>query len=106
MRRNSEVRRSLKGLNPNLLAKGIFFVVFLYTLHSLFLSQYNLFRVFQLRKAIGEIQVKIDQYKTENEKTEKLLELTKKHPEHFKEKFARNYMQMQREDEHIFLFKE
>lgn len=106
MRRSLEGRRSLKGLSPNLLAIGIFLLVFLYTLHSLFLSQYNLFRVFQLKRSIGELQVKIDQYRENNEKMEQLLELIKKHPEHFKERFTRNYMQMQRDDEYILLFKD
>ncbi len=106
MRRSLEEKRSLKGLSPSLLAMGIFLLVFLYTLHSLFLSQYNLFRVFQLKRSIGELQVKIDQYRENNEKMEQLLELIKKHPEHFKERFTRNYMQMQRDDEYILLFKD
>ncbi|MCX8164105.1 MAG: septum formation initiator family protein [Aquificaceae bacterium] len=79
--------------------------MFFYTCYGLFLSQYNLFRVFELKRAMGEIQNQIDEYKTENGQKEQLLELVKEHPEHFKEKFAREYMQMQKSGEYILLFK-
>ncbi len=106
MRQSLEEKRSLKGLGPNLLVKGIFLLVFLYTLHSLFLSQYNLFRIFGLKRSILDLQAKVEEYMRENEKMERLLELMKKHPDHFKEKFTRNYMQMQRDGEDILLFKD
>jgi len=80
-------------------------VILLYTLYNLFLSQYNIFRVIELKKASLELKDKISHQRSENIKTEQLLELIRENPEHFKEKFAREYMQLQREGEYILLFR-
>ncbi|QWK12423.1 MAG: hypothetical protein KNN14_06075 [Aquificota bacterium] len=67
------------------------------------MSQYNIFKVLELRKSLRNIQAQINQYKVENDKTDQLLKLVKEHPEYFKEKFARRYMQMQKEGEYILI---
>lgn len=105
MRRNLGERGNFRTLGPDELFKIIFLVFFLYTLYNLFLSQYNIFRVFELKRASIELDSQINRQKAENNKTEQLLELIKENPEHFKEKFAREYMQLQREGEYILLFK-
>ncbi|MEN3028363.1 MAG: septum formation initiator family protein [Aquificaceae bacterium] len=81
------------------------FLLFLYTCHNLFLSQYSIFRVFELERASQEVQKQINHYKAENRKKEQLLELVKEHPKHW-EKFAREYMQMHREEEFILILKD
>ncbi|QID32430.1 septum formation initiator family protein [Pampinifervens florentissimum] len=77
----------------------------LYTFYNLFLSQYNVFRVFELKKASVELNAKISRQRAENSNTEQVLELIRENPEHFKDKFAREYMQLQREGEYILLFR-
>ncbi|MCS6999217.1 MAG: septum formation initiator family protein [Aquificaceae bacterium] len=99
-------RKSFSGLKPEILLKSLPFLLFIYTCHNLFLSQYSIFRVFELERASQEVQKQINQYRAENDKKEQLLELVKEHPEHFKEKFAREYMQMQREGEFILILKD
>lgn len=99
-------RKSFSGLKPEILLKFFPFLLFLYTCHNLFLSQYSIFRVFELERASQEVQKQINHYKAENRKKEQLLELVKEHPEHFKEKFAREYMQMHREEEFILILKD
>ncbi|MFN7065841.1 MAG: FtsB family cell division protein [Aquificaceae bacterium] len=103
MRQSLEGRKSLR---PELLAKALFFLVFLYTLHNLFMSQYSLFKIFELKRSILELHAKVENLKRENKEVEKLLELMKKYPEHFKEKFAREYMQMQRDGEYLLLLRD
>ena len=66
----------------------------------------TLFKVFELKKSSKNLQVQIGQYRAENEKMEQLLKLVKEHPEHFKEKFARRYMQMQKDGEYILIFRD
>ncbi len=105
MRRSLEGRESLRFLKPEGLLKLFFLLMVLYTSYNLFLSQYNVFRVFELKKASVELDAKISRQRVENSKTEQILELIKENPEHFKEKFAREYMQLQREGEYILLFK-
>lgn len=104
MRRSLEGRRSFISLKPDVLIKGFFFFMLMYTLYNLFLSQYNIFKVFELKSSSKNLQLQIDQYKAENEKMEQLLKLVMEHPEYFKEKFARVYMQMQKDGEHILIF--
>lgn len=103
MRRNLGGRRSLK---PLIIPKIFFFLVAVYTLYNVFLSQYNIFKILELKAATQKLETKIKDYRFEREKVEKLLELIEKHPEHFKEKFAREYMQMQREGEYILILRD
>ncbi len=105
MKRSSWGRENSRLLGPEGLLKFFFLVVVLYTFYNLFLSQYNIFRVFELKKAGSELDDKIARQRAENTKTEQLLELIRENPEYFKEKFAREYMQLQREGEYILLFK-
>ena len=105
MKRNSEGRENFRFLKPEGLLKLFFFLMVLYTFYNLFLSQYNVFRVFELKKASVELDAKISRQSVENSKTEQVLELIRENPEHFKDKFAREYMQLQREGEYILLFR-
>ncbi len=105
MKRNLEGRENSQLLKTERLLKVFFSVILLYTLYNLFLSQYNIFRVIELKKASLELKDKISHQRSENIKTEQLLELIRENPEHFKEKFAREYMQLQREGEYILLFR-
>ncbi len=105
MKRNLEGRENSQLLKAERLLKVFFSVILLYTLYNLFLSQYNIFRVIELKKASLELKDKISHQRSENIKTEQLLELIRENPEHFKEKFAREYMQLQREGEYILLFR-
>lgn len=103
MRRNSEGRVNFQALVYDRLFRIFFFVVFLYTLYNLFLSQYSIFRVVELKRSGVELNAQISRQRTENIKTEQLLELIRENPEHFKEKFAREYMQLQKDGEYILL---
>ena len=103
MRRNSGGRRSLK---PLIISKIFLILVAVYTLYNVFLSQYNIFKTFELRIATQKLETKIKDYRSERERIEKLLELIEKHPEHFKERFAREYMQMQREGEYLLILRD
>lgn len=106
MRRSLGEKRNFLSLKPDLLIKSFFFLMFIYTFYNFFMSQYNLFKVFELKKSSKNLQVQIGQYRAENEKMEQLLKLVKEHPEHFKEKFARRYMQMQKDGEYILIFRD
>lgn len=106
MRRSSGEKKSILSLKPDSIIKGFFLLMLLYTCYNLFMSQYNLFRVFELKKASKSLQAQIDQYKIENEKMEQLLKLVREHPEHFKERFARRYMQMQKNGEYILILRD
>lgn len=103
MKRSLEGGRNFPSLKPDWLIKGLFFLMLIYTSYNLFMSQYNIFKVLELRKSLRNIQAQINQYKVENDKTDQLLKLVKEHPEYFKEKFARSYMQMQKEGEYILI---
>ncbi len=106
MKRNSAGRESSWFLKPEGFAKLFFFLMVLYTFYNLFLSQYNVFRVIELKKASVELNAKISHQRAENSNTEQVLELIRENPEHFKEKFAREYMQLQRDGEYILIFKQ
>ncbi len=106
MRQSLVEKRSLLGLKPEWIGKAFLFLMLIYTFHTLFTSQYNIFKTFELKRSLKNIQAKINHYKAENDRMEELLRLIREHPEHFKEKFARRYMQMQRPGEHIFLIKD
>ena len=103
MRQNSGERRSL---NPLIISKIFFFLVAVYTLYNIFLSQYNIFKILELKAATQKLETKIKDHRSEKEKMEKLLQLIEKHPEHFKERFVREYMQMQREGEYILILRD
>jgi len=105
MRRSSEGRGNFLALASDRLFKIFFFLMFFYTLYNLFLSQYSIFRVFELKKAGIELDTQIARQRAENNKREQLLELIRENPEHFKERFAREYMQLQRDGEYILLFR-
>ncbi|MEJ7619913.1 MAG: hypothetical protein WKI46_03715 [Aquificaceae bacterium] len=105
MKRNLVGRENFRFLKPEGFSKLFFFLMVLYTFYNLFLSQYNVFRVFELKKASVELDAKISRQRAENSNTEQVLELIRENPEHFKEKFAREYMQLQREGEYILLFR-
>lgn len=104
MKLSSEERRNFLPSEANTFFRLFFFVVFIYTLYNLFLGQYSVFKVVELRKATVELDIKILSYKQKNAKGEKLLELIRENPEHFKERFARQYMQLQGRGEIILLF--
>lgn len=104
MRRILGGRKSFPSSGHELFFKFFLAILFLYTCHNLFLSQYSVFRVMELEKATREIKARIEHYRKENRKKEELLQLVREHPEHFREKFAREYMQMQREDEYILIY--
>lgn len=106
MRRSLEGEKNSLNLKPDWIIKGFFFLMLLYTCYNLFMSQYHLFKVFELKRATKSLEVQIEQYRAENQKMEYLLRLVKEHPEHFKEKFARRYMQMQKEGERILILKD
>ncbi len=106
MKRNSAGRENFRFLKPEVLPKLFFFLMVLYTFYNLFLSQYNVFRVIELKKASVELNAKISHQRAENSNIEQVLELIRKNPEHFKEKFAREYMQLQRDGEYILIFKQ
>ncbi len=105
MKRSLEGRRPFASLRPERLSKLFFLLMLIYTLYNLFLSQYNLFRVFELKRAGIELEAKVARQRLENQKAEQVLELMRENPEHFKERFARQYMQLQREGEYILLFR-
>lgn len=106
MKRSLEERRSFLSLKPDIVPKAFAFLLFAYTCYNLFLSQYSVFKVFELKRATIDLNRRINHQKLENQKKEKLLEMVREYPEHFKEKFAREYMQMQRPDEYILILKE
>lgn len=106
MRRNTEGRRSLKGLKPEVIPVAFFALMLIYTFYNLFLSQYNIFKLMELKNSSKKLEEQLAMEKEENERREKLLELIKAHPEHFKEKFARQYMQLQKDGEYMILFNE
>ncbi|MDW8066292.1 MAG: septum formation initiator family protein [Aquificaceae bacterium] len=105
MKRSLEGRRSFPALKPEVIPKALTVLLFFYTCYNFFLSQYSIFRVLELRKAIHHVEAQVKQHRAENSKKQQMLELLREHPEHFKEKFAREYMQMQREDEYILMLK-
>lgn len=106
MRQSSVEKKSFPGLKPELLLKLFLIILFLYTCYNLFLSQYSIFKVFELEKSSRKVRAQVEYYSRENRKKEQLLELVKEHPEYFKEKFAREYMQMQKKDEYILILKD
>lgn len=106
MRRSSGVKRNFQGLKPEALLRLFLVLLLLYTFHNLFLSQLNVKRVLELKSASMNLQKQVEHYRLENAKMEQLLELVKSHPDHFNEKFARHYMQMQKEEELILIMKE
>ncbi|MCS7308017.1 MAG: septum formation initiator family protein [Aquificaceae bacterium] len=106
MKRSLVVKKNSSGLKPDTLIKSFAFLLFIYTCYNIFLSQYSIFKVFELKKASHHIQLQVNHQKEENHKKEQLLELVKEHPEHFKEKFAREYMQMQKEGEYILILRD
>jgi len=93
-------------LSYDVLPKSFFLFVLFYTFYNLFFSQYNLLKLFQLKESSQKIEKSIDEYTLKNRKSEQLLELIEEHPEVYREKFAREYMQLQRPDEFILLLKE
>ncbi|RMH00769.1 MAG: hypothetical protein D6699_07320 [Aquificota bacterium] len=105
MKRSLKARKSFTGLSPNILPVLLFVLGLFYTFYNVFLSHYNIGRVLKIQKASHELEKSLQEYREENEKLEQLLELVKKHPEYYRERFARSYMQVQKEDESIILLK-
>lgn len=52
MRRSLGEKRNFLSLKPDWLIKSFFFLMFIYTFYNFFMSQYNLFKVFELKKVI------------------------------------------------------
>ncbi|MEZ0361739.1 MAG: septum formation initiator family protein [Hydrogenobacter sp.] len=74
------------------------------TIYNLFFSTFNIFKVLKMERSIQSIDRRLEENKSKNDKLESMLELVKKNPNAYKEKFIREYLQLQKSDERIILF--
>lgn len=105
MKRSLKARKSFTGLSPKVIPAFLFALALVYTFYNVFFSQYSVFRVLKIKSAERELSKNLQEYRENNEKMEQLLELVRKYPEYYREKFARSYMQVQKEEERIILLK-
>jgi len=103
---SSKVKRFFTSLSPEILPFSFFLLVFLLTLYTLLFSKFNVFKVIEMREQLVKVKKSIEKEKEETKNLESLLELAEKNPDYFKERFVREYMQLQKENEKIILFKE
>ncbi|WP_340694975.1 septum formation initiator family protein [Hydrogenobacter thermophilus] len=104
MRRGLEGRRSFGDFSPDLLPFIFMLLLIILTIYNLFFSTFNIFKVLKMERSIQSIDRRLEENKSKNDKLESMLELVKKDPNAYKEKFIREYLQLQKSDERIILF--
>ncbi len=86
----------------------IAFLFFLFlvgaTVYNLLLSPFNLFKTLELQNSLSGLERKKAELKEENKRLEQLLSSIEKNPEYYKERFIREYMQLQREGDRVIIF--
>jgi len=104
--RSSKVKRFFTSLSPEILPFSFLLLVFLLTPYTFLFSKFNIFKVIEMREQLVKVKKSIEKEKEETKKLETLLELAEKNPDYLRERFVREYMQLQKENEKIILFKE
>ncbi len=104
MRQGSEGKRSFGNLSPDVLPFLFMLIMVILTAYNLLFSTLNLFNVIKIKSSLHHLDRRLAEIKSKNDKLENMLELVKKDPNTYRERFIREYMQLQKSDEKIILF--